>query len=130
MLEVHLAEVKHKGEMKIQHPEHLAHGRLLHAMIHEKTGRPPHPHHHCLPASLPATCSKCAWETFTRSNRILSCWSHTWQKKKKKKKQNFETLNPQPVKSFSLPCYTEKTGGHWLQTCLGDTDKQDWMLKE
>jgi hypothetical protein len=32
-------------------------------------------------------------------------------KKKKKKKQNSETLNPQPIKSFSMPHYTEKTGG-------------------
>jgi hypothetical protein len=33
------------------------------------------------------------------------------KKKKKKKKQNSKTLNPQPVKSFSMPHYTEKTGG-------------------
>jgi hypothetical protein len=52
----------------------------------------------------------------------------------KKKRQNqkeetkLETLNPQVVKSFSTPHYTEKRGG--LQTSLGDTDKQDWMLKE
>jgi hypothetical protein len=32
-------------------------------------------------------------------------------KKTKKKKQNSETLNLQPIKSFSMPCYTEKTGG-------------------
>jgi hypothetical protein len=32
-------------------------------------------------------------------------------KKKRKKKQNPETLNPQLVKSFSMPNYTEKTGG-------------------
>jgi hypothetical protein len=31
--------------------------------------------------------------------------------KNKKKKQNSKTLNPQPVKSFSTSCYTEKTGG-------------------
>jgi hypothetical protein len=34
MLETYLAEVKHKGELKLQHPELLAHGSLLHAMIH------------------------------------------------------------------------------------------------
>jgi hypothetical protein len=34
MLETHLAEVKHKGEMKCWHPEPLAHGRLLHRTIH------------------------------------------------------------------------------------------------
>jgi hypothetical protein len=52
----------------------------------------------------------------------------TLGKKKKKKKQNYEILNPQPVKSFSTPRYTEKTGGlqHWQMlapTCLGDADK-------
>jgi hypothetical protein len=31
--------------------------------------------------------------------------------KNKKKKQNSETLNPQPIKSFSTPNYTQKTGG-------------------
>jgi hypothetical protein len=64
----------------------------------------------------------------------------TFGKKKKpqktqKKKQNSETLNPKSVKSFSMTRCTEKTGGlQHLQmiapTCLGDTDKQDWMLKE
>jgi hypothetical protein len=34
------------------------------------------------------------------------------KKKKKKKKQNTETLKPQPIKNFSMPHYTEKTGGH------------------
>jgi hypothetical protein len=34
MLETHLAEVKHQGELKLQHPEPLAHGRLLHVTIH------------------------------------------------------------------------------------------------
>jgi hypothetical protein len=37
------------------------------------------------------------------------------KKKKKKKKQNSKTLNPQLVKIFSMPWYTEKTGG--LQYC-------------
>jgi hypothetical protein len=36
-------------------------------------------------------------------------------KQTKKKKQNSEPLNPQPVKSFSMACYTEKRGG--LQHC-------------
>jgi hypothetical protein len=57
------------------------------------------------------------------------------KKKKKKKKQNSKTLNTQPIQGFSMPHYTEKTGG--LQhcqtpapTCLGNPDEQDWMLKE
>jgi hypothetical protein len=36
-LETHLAEVKHKGELKLLHPEPLPHGRFLHAMIHWKS---------------------------------------------------------------------------------------------
>jgi hypothetical protein len=46
-----------------------------------------------------------------KSKILLRHWSHTWQKKTTKKNQNSNTLNPQPVKSFSTPCYSEKTGG-------------------
>jgi hypothetical protein len=42
---------------------------------------------------------------------LLRNWSHTWQKKATKKNQNSDTLNPQPVQSFSTPHYAEKTGG-------------------
>jgi hypothetical protein len=49
-LETHLVEVKHKGELKLGHPEPLAHGRLLHA-------------------EPLAASSKCPWETFSRPNR-------------------------------------------------------------
>jgi hypothetical protein len=31
--------------------------------------------------------------------------------KKHQEELNSDTLNPQPVKSFSMPHYTEKTGG-------------------
>jgi hypothetical protein len=57
--------------------------------------------------------------------------------KKKKKKQNSKTLNPKPIKSYSTSRYMKKRGKRrapalWdaAQTCLGDADKQDWMLKE
>jgi hypothetical protein len=74
----------------------------------------------------------------TKQNTFLlepNLAKNTKRKPKKKKKQNFKTLNPQPIKSFSTPRYTEKTGGfqhHQMPapTCLGDADKQDWMLKE
>jgi hypothetical protein len=33
MLETHLAEVKHKRELKVQYAEHLDCGRLLHTTI-------------------------------------------------------------------------------------------------
>jgi hypothetical protein len=46
-----------------------------------------------------------------KSKILLRGWSHTWQKKTTKKKQNSETLNPQPVQSFFMPHYTEKIGG-------------------
>jgi hypothetical protein len=52
-----------------------------------------------------------------QTKQILFCWSHTWQQKKKKKRErerkrrNKKTLNFQPIKSFSTPSYTKKTGG-------------------
>jgi hypothetical protein len=45
-----------------------------------------------------------------KSKILLRCWSYTWQKKASKK-QNSNTLNPQPVQSFFTPPHTEKTGG-------------------
>jgi hypothetical protein len=32
--------------------------------------------------------------------------------------------------SYSPPQEDSSTTRRWLQTCLGDTEKQDWMLKE
>jgi hypothetical protein len=46
-----------------------------------------------------------------KSKILLRHWSHTQQKKTTKKNQNSDTLNPQSVQSFSMPCHTEKTGG-------------------
>jgi hypothetical protein len=46
-----------------------------------------------------------------KSKILMRHWSHTWQEKNTKKKQNSETPNPQSVQSFSMPCYTEKPGG-------------------
>jgi hypothetical protein len=31
--------------------------------------------------------------------------------KSTKKNKNFDTMNSQPIQSFSMPCYPEKTGG-------------------
>jgi hypothetical protein len=53
--------------------------------------------------------------TSTDQTEYLSAGS-TFGKKKKPKE---ETLNPQPIKNFSTPHYTEKTGGlqhHQMQT--------------
>jgi hypothetical protein len=46
-----------------------------------------------------------------KSKILLRCWSHTWQKKTTEKKQNSDTLNPQPTQSFSTPRYPEEPGG-------------------
>jgi hypothetical protein len=54
MLQTHLAEVKHQGELKLQHPELLACGRLLHTTIHWKNKWPPHCCH--LPGLCPWAC--------------------------------------------------------------------------
>jgi hypothetical protein len=117
MLETHLAEVNHQRELKLQHPEPLPRESLLHTTIHWKnrqasTPTPPLPTHWattCLPlagrqAHWPPPCKPTrllqqAYQPLVarRPHRILSCWSHTWQKKKKKKKkknkQNSKTLN-------------------------------------
>jgi hypothetical protein len=66
---------------------------------------------------------------------ILSCWSHTWQKKTKKKKQNSKTLSLKPLRIFTKLVTLRKQKGSstarcWLQTGIGNTDKQDWMQKE
>jgi hypothetical protein len=45
-----------------------------------------------------------------KSKILLRHWSHTWKKKTTKKKQNSNTLNSQPIQSFSTPHYTEKPG--------------------
>jgi hypothetical protein len=46
-----------------------------------------------------------------KSKILMRRWSHTWQKKTTKNKQNSDTLSPQPTQSFSTPRYTEKPGG-------------------
>jgi hypothetical protein len=46
-----------------------------------------------------------------KSKILLRHWSHIWQNKITKKKQNSDTLNIQTIKNFSTPHYTEKTGG-------------------
>jgi hypothetical protein len=53
MLETHFVEVKHKGQLKLWHPETLAHGRLLMSWYTERTGGPPPPHCHHWPARPP-----------------------------------------------------------------------------
>jgi hypothetical protein len=57
MLEPHLVEIKQQGKWKLWHPKPLAHGKLLHAMLHWENRRA---------ATLPDTGSKPAWETFSR----------------------------------------------------------------
>jgi hypothetical protein len=51
--------------------------------VHQPGGPPGH----CLQPTGPlATSSKHAWETFSRPNRILSSWTHTWQNKNLKRR--------------------------------------------
>jgi hypothetical protein len=59
-----------------------------------------------------------------KSKIFLKCWSHTWQKKK----QEAKLWNPdQPVKSCSMPHYTEKTGG--LTCCQTPAPKVLWRYR-
>jgi hypothetical protein len=52
-LEPHLAEIKHQGESKFQHPKPLAFGNILQATLHWENRRA---------ASPPDSGSKPAWE--------------------------------------------------------------------
>jgi hypothetical protein len=56
-LEPHMVEIKQQGESKLRHPEPLACGKHLHAMLHWENRRA---------AVMPDTGSKLAWETFSR----------------------------------------------------------------
>jgi hypothetical protein len=55
-LEPHLAEIKHHGESKLQHPEPLVHRKFLHITLHWKN-------------RWATTSSKPASKTFSRPNR-------------------------------------------------------------
>jgi hypothetical protein len=115
MMETCLAEIKHKGGLKLRHPEPLVHGRPLHAMINNRQATTTMLLPSALQPAWPLSCSSnMLWRP---SGDQTECFlaGATLGKKKKKKKQNSETLNPQPVKSFSKPHYTEKIGG--IQHC-------------
>jgi hypothetical protein len=45
------------------------------------------------------------------SNILLRHWSHTWQEKTTKKKQNSDTSSSQPIQSFATLSYTKKNEG-------------------
>jgi hypothetical protein len=66
MLEPHLAEIKHKEEPKLRHPESLACGKFLRAMLQWENRRVPVP---------PDMGSNPVWETFgrPRSEHQASC---------------------------------------------------------
>jgi hypothetical protein len=64
-----------------------------------------------------------------KSEIFLRHWSHTWQKKTTKNKQNSDTPNPQPNKASSCHITLRKqeasrTTRCQLQTHLGDADQQ------
>jgi hypothetical protein len=63
MLETHLAEVKHKGELKVSHSEPLDHGGLLHTTIYWKNSWPAKS-----PPHWPVELLLC-------STRILTAWA-------------------------------------------------------
>jgi hypothetical protein len=59
-LEPHLAEIKHQGESKLQHPELLAHGKFLHATLHWENR---------WAAAVATTGSKPACEAFSQASQ-------------------------------------------------------------
>jgi hypothetical protein len=139
MMETHLAEVKHQGELKLQQPRPPSHGRLLYlmrywknrwTMAHYHPARPPlcRPAR-LLPAGLPGRCP------IRPSPRGPTGPLHTrWP-------TGPPGLTPQALQaatnlpaswhtSHHPPQEGSNTTRHQLQTCLWDADKQDWMLKE
>jgi hypothetical protein len=127
MLEIHFAEVKHKGELKLRHPEPLAHRRLLHAMIHWKSRRAttPMPLPSSKPQSLhPVACQATALPGFCPMGPS-GCPQPTGPPAS-------QTSTPQARQhtSHRPPQEISNTTRCQLQNCLGDIDKQDWMLKE
>jgi hypothetical protein len=74
----------------------------------------------------------------TKQNTFL-LEPHLAKKKKEEEGEEeeakFHNPEPQPIKSFSTPPYTEKIGRLQCSqtlapTCLEDADQQDWMLEE
>jgi hypothetical protein len=61
-LETPLTEVKHQGELKLRHPEHLACGRLLQVTVHWKNRETAvHQAGHCPPDSPPGPYPPAHW---------------------------------------------------------------------
>jgi hypothetical protein len=150
-----LAEVKHQGELKFRHPEPLVCWRLLHITRHWKKRRvtnPMLPPHARWPTGLPPTCwpagpLSCCPPTGQLTFRPARPLPHTTTRL-----QPTGPLGCCPANGLTAnwasacweaahspahwhmgchpPQEDSQTTGHQLQTCLGDADKQDWMLKE
>jgi hypothetical protein len=127
MLETCLAEVKHQGELKLQHPE-LLDWRLLHTTIQWKNkwalmlpaGLPG-----LWPAEQPGHCLLVVW--------VFALWTCQAFAPPGCHPTTRQTATRPPACQHSahhLPQQGSNTTRHQLQTCLGDADKQDWMLKE
>jgi hypothetical protein len=125
-LETCLTEVKHKGELKCGHPKPLACGRLLYSTIHWKNRRAATP----TPTGQQGLYTVCRLTCHLLANQA----SHT-------------PVGPPPPgcrpagppdhcplahrhTSCCLPHEGSNTTRRQFQTCIGDTDKQNWMLKE
>jgi hypothetical protein len=111
MLEPCLEEVKHKGKLKLWHTDALACGRILHATIHWKnrqatTPRLPLPDHQPTSCQL-QTCLRDLQQT--KQNTFLL--EPHLAEKKTKKETKLRNSEPPACTKFSMPRYTEKTGG-------------------
>jgi hypothetical protein len=135
-LETCLAGVKYKGELKLQDPEPLAHGRLLHITI--PTRPPP-----CRPATTalpglrptghPGPCPPAHQASSPQAHWNATCQSIMLLPTRPLNHQPAgpPTCRPARLPKAGLPQEVSSTTRHrLLQTCLGNTDKQDWMLKD
>jgi hypothetical protein len=95
-------EVKHKGDLKHWHPEPLACGRLFHTTIHWRRRQ-------AATSTLPLSTSPLGLCPTEQPDHHPPTHQHT---------------------SCNLPLEDSNTTKCCLQTCLGNLDKQDSMLKK
>jgi hypothetical protein len=126
MLETCLAEVKHKGELKLRHPELLACGSLLHTTIHCKNrwatiytlpppAQSPASQHIChyRPARWHTSChlQTCLGDLQQTEQNTFLLEPHLAKKKKSKQKEETKLQNPESPASKKLLVILRKQEG-------------------
>jgi hypothetical protein len=120
MLETLLTEGKHKGELKLWHLEPLA--LTCYNTLKEQVSRHPHAITACWPTGPPSLLVPCCPAKLPPTS-LPNCHPPTGPL----------ACQASPRRHTGTPfaCHRRsRTPPERLQTCLGDTDRHDWMLKE